>query len=227
MRQVHPARSRRLVPAAAAAVMLPASYFGVSAALGHLGGHPAGADALGCPAAGCVASPVAAASSPAGRTAAARRARPHAGDQRKPSTVGVVRRASTNRTAPPSPAASHPSPESSPSPDPTGTPSPAGPPVTVTYQELNGWPGGFMGQFTLVNHGQQPVGGWRLAAALPGDEVTGADGVNWYQNGDVIILQPFPWYGPIEPGATLTISVTAEGNTSSPASCSFDGSACR
>jgi cellulase/cellobiase CelA1 len=204
---------------AAAAVVLPGSYFGVSAALEHLGGGgEAVASSAGCQV-GCGASPVAA-SSPVGSASPARTTPAPA---RSPRTLATHARTAQARPA----RASGPRPTATPHPTATASPPPpAPPPVTAGYQEQSQWPGGFMDEFTVVNHGSAPVSSWQLKITLPGDMVTGVFGGNWSQDGDVVTLQPYPGQGPLGPGATQTITITANGSVAKPSACTVNGYAC-
>jgi hypothetical protein len=209
----------------AAVLVLPASYFGVNAALEHLGGGAqAAATEVGCQSLGCGASPAAAAplssASPDGTPA--RSARP------KSTPKAQVKQAKPHQVRTSAPATPRPSsPAGTPSPTATATPPPpAPPPVTAAYQEQNGWPGGFMGNFTVVDHSAEPVGSWKLTITLPGDVVTGVFGADWSQRGDVVVLAPEPGMGSLEPGVAQTITIVADGNSAAPASCTLDGGAC-
>jgi Cellulose binding domain len=224
MRRARQGRARWLTPVVAAVLVLPASYFGVNAALEHLGGgEQAAATEVGCQSMGCGASPAAAApmstASPASAPATPARAKNTPKPQVRPAKP---RRDRTSAPATPRPS----TPAAKPSPTTTATPPPAPPPVTAAYQEQNGWPGGFMGNFTVLDHGSQPVGGWKLTITLPGDMVTGVFGADWSQHGDDVVLTPEPGMGPLEPGVAQTITIVADGSSAAPASCTLDGGAC-
>jgi hypothetical protein len=105
---------------------------------------------------------------------------------------------------------------------------PAGPPptVTVTYALVQKWKGGFQGQFVITNHGGSWLSGWHLVATLPGDEVTSASGSAYQASGDTVTFDQALLQGPIEPGGSLTLTFSANGTTTRPSGCSFNGSAC-
>ncbi len=105
---------------------------------------------------------------------------------------------------------------------------PAGPPpaVTVAYVLTQQWNGGFHGQFTITNHGTSWLDNWQLAATLPGDQVTSASGAAYQASGGTLTFQPALLQGGLAPGASLTLSFTAEGATTRPAGCTLNGSAC-
>jgi hypothetical protein len=227
MRRRRQGRGRWLTPVVAAVLVLPASYFGVNAVLEHLGGgERADAPAIGCQSVGCGASPAAAAAplstaSPAGSPTAS--ARPTSTPKAQ---VKTARAHPARASAPAAPRPSTPASKPSPSPSASATSPPAQPQVTAAYQEQNGWPGGFMGNFTMVDHIAPPVGAWKLTITLPGDTVTGVFGAGWSQDGDVVVLEPEFGASPLEPGVPQTITIVADGNSVTPASCTLDGGAC-
>lgn len=88
------------------------------------------------------------------------------------------------------------------------------------------WWNGFQGQFTIVNNGKNPIKGWEIAAVLPKDDVRAAWDALFHMNGDTLYLDP-PWYQQtIAPGASLTEDFAAHGTTTTPTSCTFNGSPC-
>ncbi len=101
------------------------------------------------------------------------------------------------------------------------------PPVTVAYSVVQRWDGGFQGQFTIVNHASTALTGWQIRAAFPGDLVDSAWGAGWQTSGGDTLVLDAPSYQPtIPPGASQSANFTAQGNTTSPVSCSIDGLAC-
>jgi Cellulose binding domain len=110
---------------------------------------------------------------------------------------------------------------------PAPSPSPSGPAVTVSYSALQRWDGGFQGQFVITNHGSSAVTGWQMVITLSGDQVDTIWNADWqYGRGGSVILTAAPYDQVIEPGASQSVNVVAQGGTTEPTSCTFDGSAC-
>jgi hypothetical protein len=127
-------------------------------------------------------------------------------------------------TARPGPAPSH---RKRPSSPPTVSPAPSLPDVTVTFSAQQGWRGGFQGRITLDNQGSTAVSGWQLAVTLPGDQVRFVWNADWHFAGGSLTLTPMPNDQTIAPGASVTVNFFALGETTEPANCTFNGSACR
>jgi Cellulose binding domain len=127
-----------------------------------------------------------------------------------------------------------PTPVPAPGPSPTPPTTPPGPSptppsaaVTVTYSTPQQWPGGFQGELTIVNRGSAAVTGWQIMLTLPGDWVQTVWNATWQPAGwGSVIMTPTPGDQVIEPGATLSVSFIAKGNTTEPANCTFNGSPC-
>jgi Cellulose binding domain len=110
---------------------------------------------------------------------------------------------------------------------PAPSPTPSGPAVTVSYTALQHWGGGFQGQFVITNHGSSAVTGWQMVITLSGDHVDTVWNANWqYGRGGSVLLTAAPYDRVIEPGASQSVNVVAQGGTTEPTSCTFDGSAC-
>ncbi len=111
------------------------------------------------------------------------------------------------------------------SPKPTPPPV-APPPVSVSYTLVNQWQNGFQGQFTIVNNGSKPIHGWDLTAVLSGDQVRWAWPAMFSMSGSTLTLTPQSSQNTIPPGTSLTENFLANGTTTSPSSCTFNGSPC-
>jgi len=123
------------------------------------------------------------------------------------------------------PAGHRPRPKAGPTPGPSPTPS--GPAVTVSYSAVQHWFGGFQGQFVITNHGSSAVTGWQMVITLSGDQVDTVWNADWqYGRGGKVVLTAAPYDRVIEPGASQSVNVVAQGGTTEPTSCTFDGSAC-
>jgi Cellulose binding domain len=110
-------------------------------------------------------------------------------------------------------------------PSPSAAPRPA-PSVTVTYSVVERWDGGFQGQFTIVNHTSAALTGWQISATFPGDLVDSVWGASGQAGGSSLVLDAPSYQATIPPGASQSANFTAQGNTTSPASCTIDGRAC-
>jgi hypothetical protein len=88
------------------------------------------------------------------------------------------------------------------------------------------WDDGFQGQFTIVNHASTAVTGWQIRATFPGDLVESAWGAVWQVNAAALVLDAPAYQETIPSGASQSANFTAQGNTTSPATCAIDGRAC-
>jgi hypothetical protein len=96
----------------------------------------------------------------------------------------------------------------------------------VSYAVDQRWPGGFQGQFTIVNNGSAPLAGWVLAAVLPGDRIDSVWSADYTTDGTTLTLTPAPYQPVIPPGGTQSAFFTASGNTPAPTGCLFNNRAC-
>jgi hypothetical protein len=144
------------------------------------------------------------------------------------------------RSATPGPAASSPAPTRAPTqvaphhrprptagPTPAPSPTPTSPAVTVSYSTAQSWDGGFQGQLVITNRGSSAVTGWQIVITLSGDRVDTVWNADWqYGSGGSVIMTAAPYDQVIEPGASQSVNFVAQGGTTEPTSCTFDGSAC-
>ncbi len=126
-----------------------------------------------------------------------------------------------------------PAPTPAPDPSPTTTPTPpppspslAAPEVTVTYTTSPQHRDGFFGHLTIDNEGTAAVNGWELDLTLPGDAVNWVWNAQWQFDGDTLTLTPGSGGDVIEPGQSVSVNFSAQGATTSPTSCTFNGAAC-
>jgi hypothetical protein len=123
------------------------------------------------------------------------------------------------------PAGHAPRPRAGPTPAPVPTPATAG--VTVSYSTPHRWSGGFQGEFIITNHGSSAVAGWQIVITLSGDRVDSVWNAHWqYGSGGSVVMTAAPYDQVIEPGAAQSVNFVAQGGTTAPTSCTFDGSAC-
>jgi hypothetical protein len=111
------------------------------------------------------------------------------------------------------------------SPTPTSSPRPRYA-VSVTYALAKTFNGGFEGEFTIINRGTGPISDWELTAALPGDHIKSVTGASYSAHGSKLILTPLSSQPSIAPGASQLVFFTAEGGSTTPTSCTFNGAAC-
>lgn len=98
--------------------------------------------------------------------------------------------------------------------------------VSVGFSASKKWHGGFEGHLTIVNHGSAVITSWRIAITLPKDHVTSVWDAVEQIDGDVLVLTPTSWDPPISPGGSFSMYFVARGPTSSPTSCTYNGSPC-
>ena len=84
--------------------------------------------------------------------------------------------------------------------------------------------GGGLAAVSLVPH--RWLNGWRLVAALPGDQVTSASGAAYQTDGGTATFDQALLQSGIAPGSSLTLTFDAQGTTTRPSGCSLSGSAC-
>jgi hypothetical protein len=110
---------------------------------------------------------------------------------------------------------------------PTPSPAPVTAAVTVSYSTPKRWSGGFQGQLIITNHGSSAVADWQIVITLSGDRVDTVWNAVWqYGSGGSVVMTAAPYDQVIEPGAAQSVNFVAQGATTAPASCTFDGSAC-
>jgi Cellulose binding domain len=148
-----------------------------------------------------------------------------------PSTALGPGGAQTTRSPSPSPSAPAATPSPRPvrprRPRPKVSPTPSLPDVTVAFSTAQRWRGGFQGRLTIDNQGSTAVNGWQLAITLPGDQVRFVWNADWHFGDGSLTLTPASNDQVIEPGASVSVNFFALGETTEPASCTLDGSACR
>jgi len=90
--------------------------------------------------------------------------------------------------------------------------------VTVSYSLTRSWDGGFLGQFTITNHGSTPLSHWIVTATLPGDHVESGWGADYQADGDTLTLTPASYDPVLAPGDSQSAYFTASGHTTRPTS---------
>ena len=86
--------------------------------------------------------------------------------------------------------------------------------------------GGFRGKFIIVNDGRNRIDGWQLSVTLPNDDVTAVWDAKYRMSNGTLVMNPPTSQEVIAPGGSLTENITAEGSTTTPTSCTFNGEPC-
>src|SRR5690606_5535043 len=106
-----------------------------------------------------------------------------------------------------------------PDPDPTGTTPDGRCAVAITV--VNEWPGGFQGEITVLNTGDNVITPWELTWAFGGDErIQNAWGAAVTQDGTAVVATAPSWSQALEPGGSVSIGFTATAS-SSPSAAGF------
>ena len=115
-----------------------------------------------------------------------------------------------------------------------GGPAPAAVTVAYTLDGTDPWHQDFRAHLTIVNHGATPVAGWTVQVSLPGDQVdwVGYPGAwdpfaNWQFSGGTLALNAASGGETLAPGATEIVPISAQGSSTVPGGCQFNGSACQ
>lgn len=103
---------------------------------------------------------------------------------------------------------------------------PANSQVSIGFSASKKWHGGFEGQLTIVNHSSEIINTWRITITLPKDHVTSVWDAVEQIDGDALTLRPTSWDPPISAGGSLSMYFVARGPTTSPTSCTYNGSPC-
>jgi len=109
-------------------------------------------------------------------------------------------------------------------------PSVGGQAVSITYQQVEQWPGGFADQITIRGLSGTTTQAWSLAFAYPGARIAGVQGARW-EPGRVGagVAQGVAWPGwgqAHQAAAPVRLTVIVEGRPAAPSGCAFDGQLC-
>jgi hypothetical protein len=101
---------------------------------------------------------------------------------------------------------------------------------SITYQQVEQWPGGFADQITIRGLNGTRAQTWSLAFAYPGARIAGVQGARW-EPGRVGsgVAQGVSWPGCGQRHATaasVRLMVIVEGRPAAPSGCAFDGQLC-
>ena len=101
---------------------------------------------------------------------------------------------------------------------------------SITYQQVEQWPGGFADQITIRGLSGTRTQAWSLAFAYPGARIAGVQGARW-EPGRVGagVAQGVAWTGwgqTHRSAAPVRLTVIVEGQPAAPSGCAFDGQLC-
>jgi Cellulose binding domain len=101
---------------------------------------------------------------------------------------------------------------------------------SVTYQQVEQWPGGFADQITIRGLSGSRAQAWSLALAYPGARIAGVQGARWEPGrAGAGVAQGMSWggWGQAHRSAVpVRLTVTVEGRPAAPSGCTFDGQLC-
>jgi hypothetical protein len=101
---------------------------------------------------------------------------------------------------------------------------------TITYQQVEQWPGGFADQITIRGLSGTKTQAWSLAFAYPGARIAAVQGARWEPGrAGAGVAQGVSWPGwgqTHRSAATVRLTVIVEGQPAAPSGCAFDGQLC-
>jgi len=105
------------------------------------------------------------------------------------------------------------------------------PPLSITYQQLDEWPGGFTDQITISGLSGTRPHDWSLGFSYPGARIAGVQGARWEpgstDTGVVARGIAWPGWGQENSGtARVRLMVIVNGEPGPPSGCTFDGEPC-
>jgi Cellulose binding domain len=105
------------------------------------------------------------------------------------------------------------------------------PPLSITYQQLDEWPGGFADQITISGLSGTRPHDWSLGFSYPGARIAGVQGARWEpgSRGTRVVARGVAWpgWGQEDSGtARVRLMVIVNGQPGPPAGCTFDGEPC-
>lgn len=102
------------------------------------------------------------------------------------------------------------------------------PRVTLGYQTLFRWQGGFVGTITITSHGSSGIPNWLLWMRYPGSRVDHVRGVRWYPSGrHAGVAAPWQYEQVLQSGTSVQFTFRVRGRRPGPPpGCFFDASRC-
>ena len=113
-----------------------------------------------------------------------------------------------------------------------GGPQPSpGTPLSITYQQVGHWPGGFADRITISGLSGTRAHAWTLAFGYPGARIAGVQGARWAPGSPGAgVAQGATWPGWGQPrdsaGARVRLMVIVQGQPVPPSGCAFNGAPC-
>jgi len=109
-------------------------------------------------------------------------------------------------------------------------PSVGGQPVSVTYQQVEQWPGGFADEITISGLNGTRAHAWSLAFGYPGRSIDGVQGARWEPGGSSGgVARGVTWSGrgqAQDSTAPVRLMVIVAGRPAPPSGCTLDGAPC-
>jgi hypothetical protein len=109
-------------------------------------------------------------------------------------------------------------------------PSVSSQPVSITYQQVEHWPGGFADQITISGLNGTRARVWSLAFGYPGAHIDGVQGARWEPgSGGTGVARGVTWPGlgqTRSPAAPVRLMVIVDGQPTPPSGCTLDGAPC-
>jgi hypothetical protein len=100
---------------------------------------------------------------------------------------------------------------------------------SITYQQVEQWPGGFADQITIRGLNGTRAQAWNLAFAYPGARIAGVQGARWEPGrAGAGVAQGVSWpaWGQTHRSVAVRLMVIVEGRPAAPSGCAFDGELC-
>jgi hypothetical protein len=101
---------------------------------------------------------------------------------------------------------------------------------SITYQQVEQWPGGFADQITIRGLSGTKPQAWSLAFGYPGARIAGIQGARWepgQAGAGVAHGVSWPGWGQTHRSApAVRLTVIVEGQPAAPSGCTFDGQLC-
>ena len=101
---------------------------------------------------------------------------------------------------------------------------------SITYRQVEQWPGGFADQITIRGLNGTRAQAWSLAFGYPGARIAGVQGARWEPGrAGAGVAQGVSWPGwgqTHRSAAAVRLMVIVEGRPAAPSGCAFDGELC-
>ncbi len=112
----------------------------------------------------------------------------------------------------------------------TPQPTPGSQPLSIRFQQVGQWPGGFADRITISGLSGTGARAWSLAFGYPGARIAGVQGARWEPGSTgagVAKGVSWPGWGQDQTSpAPVRLIVIVNGQPSAPSGCDFDGAPC-